>query len=737
MSDRRRITTELLIAICAVLPVLVGLSLFVPVVIHYHTPNIRISDSELQEWFEYALQNEALIKELNTHRAMGVHGQFTGAESVAMADELLGIRTDLPLASLPQTAVPAVQTPALRAALKNQLYRAGLVVCDIFLEAYEAGGDERYFDAALRYALEFSDYSASMWLPRGLDLNDHAIALRVLVISRLLEKLAGRGDVSDPEDARDLLIALDAAVRLLAKRRQFTYRSNHGLMQSMGVMHAAIVAPFLPGVKENLQWIFERTDQQLKYFVTPDGVITEHSAGYQEFGLSLLAETFRYLTVLGRPIKEDWRRRYQSALEFYDHLVRPDETLPRHGDTHGKAEGIALAKISEDGLRVALIEGAASAPVESVWLSEEFGYWSERQADWHLLASWANFVAGAHKHADELSLIFWMDGEEWWTAGGYWSYGREIRRQGINWNGSNAPHLRDEPRRSVRASSLQAWYEAADLSLLHLRRDNDAGYFVDRTILRIANEIWVVIDAGGGEPEQLTDTVWLTSPTVVAAPTRDNPQLYDFRSNRSNSALGVQVLLGPGAMQKRLHASRSPFGGWVAEQGIEQPSNALLLTAPAQSWTGMAWQSRSGTTSAPPGAIGSIQWESVESWAIRVRNQDSVKTISRRGSKLTLRNGTDTQLMDLRRPLQRDQSRVAERAFAELQASIPPHRDYLASRIKTFRTALLAAGVQALALLLLVWWLRKKVSFAAPALLLLAASHIAFGVWLHVVYFAP
>src|SRR5690606_38775384 len=122
---------------------------------------------------------------------------------------------------------------------------------------------------------------------------------------------------------------------------------------------------------------------QMEYFVSEDGVVLEHSAGYHEFGLALIERLIRYFTLLDREVPDEWIAKHARAVEFYRHLRRVDGTLPRHGDTRGRASE-AMA-----------VHGRRQA---ETFLSEDFGYFSARGGG-HLLLTWANFPSRAHKHA--------------------------------------------------------------------------------------------------------------------------------------------------------------------------------------------------------------------------------------------------------------------------------------------------------------------------------------------------
>ncbi len=722
--------------VCTALPFIVGVSVFLPVLAHYHTTTTVLTNEQVAAWIEYAQRNRRVIDEFNSFRVMAVHGKYVGEDAIRLSEQVLEGELEVPGWQLVEINQSFSGDDVLQGTPSNRLDLSGLLVSDILLEAYRYSRSSKYLDAAANYAISLAEYEQSMWLPHSYIWNDHAVALRVQVISRILAAIAFQREDVDVRAVGSLLTALDRSVRQLSKRDAFACSTNHGLMQSMGVMHAAIIAPALPSVGENLNSIIERTDRQLRYFVSRSGVITEHSTMYQEFGLGLLTVIAKYLTILDPPISEDWRQRYQNALEYYDQLLRPDGTLPRHGDTHGISYGLVEAIIDEDGESARVLNHAYSATEQAVWMSEDFGYWSEWRSGAHLLVAWASFAAGAHKHADELSIIFWMDGEEWWTAGGYWDYGRPIRKEGIGWNGSNAPHARDEPTYSARVARATAWYSDASISFLQLNRTLGSGYSVDRTVIRLFDDNWIIVDVPADKTQPLTDSVWQTMPAVRIEQHPDKDSLFTMGSANSDSKLDVQVLLGADSTSLWLYGSDSPFGGWISDQGIERKAKALLLTAPARSWSGLAWRRQLDSQLPAVPVVDEISWDSSDSWTVIAQTNGDKVTLRREGGRLYLSTKLEETSALIETAGERQELAAAEDAFGQLQSEFPRFRGNLPLRLKIFKLALLAGCIQLIALLFLRRWLRGN-PYSLPGLAVLAVSHLLFGVWLHLVYFAP
>ncbi len=164
-----------------------------------------------------------------------------------------------------------------------------------------------------------------------------------------------------------------------------------------------------------------------------DGVIRENSAGYQAWGLDMLAMTFRCMTLLGEPVPASWAERYEAGLRFLDSLGRPDGTLPATGDTDGApTSGFPwVTTVDAVGRASGLEPYRPGRPDRAETLDAAAGYW----ISWHDLerwpdptsasqtvVTWAAPPARAHEHADEPSVLIWADGVSWLTSVGYWPY---------------------------------------------------------------------------------------------------------------------------------------------------------------------------------------------------------------------------------------------------------------------------------------------------------------------------
>ena len=148
-------------------------------------------------------------------------------------------------------------------------------------------------------------------------------------------------------------------------------------------------------------------------------------------------------------------RKIDCAQRVYASLRRPDGSLPVFGDSGDETYPLGPPVAAFDSERRA--QKLAYAPewrpteANSVFPVSGLSVWWEGLELWpnapdlsQTVVTWSNFAGHGHKHADEMSVLFWAGGQTWWSNVGYWPYGNEARADAESWAGSNAPHLVDE-----------------------------------------------------------------------------------------------------------------------------------------------------------------------------------------------------------------------------------------------------------------------------------------------------
>ena len=711
-------TTFLLIA-CCIAPFIVGASVYFPIASKYWSANPNLDQSHVEALKQRVSDNAELLNMVSNSADFGIRLSIGDTELVSAASGILDGNIDVRKYGAASITLPFSAETLTSAPPSIQLPLASLLPANMLLDAYFVTGDAKFLNGSLQRAVSFLAIEGGLLLPNELIWNDHAIAVRTVYFCRLLMALVV-ADTADDADFIYLLRALDRHVQMLSADGLYTFKSNHGLMQNIAFLKAAVFVPFLPSIEKGLEKVIARTGRQIELLVSEDGVFTEHSTGYQEFNINLLQQLMSTIGALNRKIPDQWVARYEAAIEFYLHTRRPDESLPRQGDTLGPSDEL------QD-----LPNGLLRQPI---WFSPEFGYWSQWQNDAHLFVNWALFPSLVHKHADELSVHFWAAREDWFTASGYWPYGDIRRAEAIGWRGSNAPHELGEKPGSQRKSSVIGSHADNVLTLLHLRRVTDSGYSVDRIFINIV-DLWLVIDAPASG-DAVTQSIWQLPPSVSPIKSSDKDPRFVLRSDRSTASLAVEIAHGDGGDHSWVQGEESPFGGWYAGSDGVSSAPAIIIETAASSWSTMAWKVSKETDKKPYKLMELISWDSAESWTIEISSSSGPATLQREGKHLTYDHSIKRHDAVMQVPMLDKGYDAAVTAYFKEDAQYPAKRDFLPWRFKVFVLAMVASFLQCVFLILLRNSLRRLGGVGVTMLSLLLVAHTGIGFWLHMVYFS-
>lgn len=446
---------------------------------------------------------------------------------------------------------------------------ASLGTVSLLLGSYTATRDQRFLDAALQETLAFNEVDTWRLVPRGLLWNDHALAARVQTLALLWSLVRERNDL-DPATARSVLQLADRTGARLAKSELYNSRTNHGIMQNIGLIQLAVAFPTLPRAEYFKSLGCTRIAKQMRYYIDADGPVLEHSAGYHEFGRDLLIKAIRLFESGGCPIPPDWRRLLLRVTEFSHLLQRPDRTLPVYGNTdHAPrtTEESVDPKIAP--MPASRLYGVAGFAVG--WRGTEA--WPLAQNLSQTVVTWSNFPSRAHKHADDMAIAVWAQGRPWLTNSGYWPYGAEGFGDANGWRGSNAPHFQGESPRAIRETVLLGAGASRSVSAIDLERRLPQGASVRRQIVEVDGNTWIVLDSAAGAQGQFIESLWTTMPEtkVHAAGERE----FLLRSIDSMGAARL-ILAGPLASTPAIRlGSLTPFGGWIVRAGRPTPAPAI------------------------------------------------------------------------------------------------------------------------------------------------------------------
>ncbi|MGH8501156.1 MAG: heparinase II/III family protein [Gammaproteobacteria bacterium] len=724
-------------------PFLVFVLIWIPEINHYYVATPSLSDELVADLRH--IPSDLGLDEVNASSLiLGFNYAEDGMQAARLSDEILAGK--LALHGYPTAAV----TPSFSAADLDQasptlsLHVASLIVPDILLAAYAATGKQRYFDAAREYVVRFSQFERETWLSNDFLWNDHAIAARVFVLSRFWRQYRSHSSY-DPHTAKMLMQAVARHAEFLAKPGHFTFATNHGVMQNLALLQLCVAFPELPGTSRYQKLVVKRLTDQLKFYVSPEGVVLEHSAGYHAVGVMLLREIFKRMRTLSLAVPSEWREKYAKAIDFLAQIKRPDGSLPRFGNTTGGATDtpqLADFKLREETEGFKTYGGQARSRSSFIAAISGYSVWWDKFQDKarpnnlaQTVIAWSRFPGHGHKHADEMSVLLWAHGQDWWTNVGYWPYGDELYEQAQSWQGSNAPHRVDEPKNSERDTRVlyQGWSD--DLAFLELQRAGPDGYRARRQIMQLMGDTWLIIDEVADPTDHHSRVVWTASPNITVEPTGVKHG-YRLRGSRSHTALDLSIRGSDGVTVDRVTGSRTPFAGWVADFNDIRKAPAFSIEMPAKAWTASVWKLVPGTASNLEVNYRMARWENSSNWEMELPLPQGLITLRRDSEKLIL-DGKDSNRIEL--ALQhgadvRQQVKALYKHFASVAHAYEPFRDLRSYREKISYAILLLLMLQE------VFFFGHRRVFgtsgvsreALRALVLLCWSGL--GIWLPLIY---
>ncbi len=708
-----------LVLLSFVAPLLVLSTIWFPEFNHYYVSNVdeknaaRVAGNvqiKYQEKFDYF----DIILEVGIER-----GGYT-----AIAEGILQGKMALP--HFPATSINPVFDPEdlEQGSLTYELLLSGLVVPNVLLEAYKETGERRYVDQARQYLENFLRYERSAWLPKGFLWNDHAVVARVYALSRFVQFYL----LEEVEDVfiYELLNGIYRAAEYLRRGDHYTYGTNHGVMQNLALLHVAVVFPDFTDAQNYSDLAQRRLAEQLKYYVSNEGYVLEHSPGYHEFGTLLVGAIANYLELMDKNRAAQWQEVHQGLLATYDTLRRPDGTLPAIGNTRNKAR--PLAELGWNRLwatqesRIYPVSGLAT-----LWQSKRR---DDSADESQMVINWSNFASRAHKHADELSLTYWSRGVSWITNVGYWPYGFPLQADALSWRGSNAPHWDGEPRKSRRETHLESYRLGNEFNFMQLRRREHSGYSARRQYYH-ADGLSIVIDSTEDEAARKSHVVWTLSPGLNLR-SHQNGYLIS-KPDRKDALFFWQA----GEYQRFVdQGSDYPFSGWVAYDNNVHETNSIVNDIGANGWLATFWM-ESADSEVTHVAVRDFEYFDAFNWRARVVTDSGKEKQVFREEGIIKIKGTDGlarefTLTNADSAKVADQVKVIDRAYHEVSKQYDRYYYLLPYREKVSAYIIFLLLLQLLSFTLLV---KKWPGLLLHFGILSNASWAGLGFWLHFSYF--
>lgn len=369
------------------------------------------------------------------------------------------------------------------------------------LAAYDNIGGKAHLDFALDVALDWLDRFPSIdgssspfaWY-------DMAVGVRAYRLAYLLDAIA-----RDPERSDDVVSLLLGGLRLhaecLADEKRFASHSNHGFYQVMGQLAMARRFPDLPEIAAASSQGRKRLAALVDAHFTTEGIHREHSPQYHRLVLIPL-RALQKAELVTDLHQEDFCERIEEALAWF---VTPARRFAMFGDTD--REGIVSSFADRypcASLAFAMSGGGfGESPDVPTRGFPESGYvvfrdrWPSGEhdfADCSYLAQTCAFHSQVHKHADDLSFVWFDRGCDIFTDAGRFGYvgktelDSELRAEGFWYSDPHRIYVestrshntvevdaRSNPRSGVQpyGSALTQWGERGDVRFSESRFANE------------------------------------------------------------------------------------------------------------------------------------------------------------------------------------------------------------------------------------------------------------------------
>lgn len=649
--------------------------IWIPELQHFYVPNETITEKLIEQGRTEPA--DAILEEIRSHRTASRNWKDE-AQIISSAEKLLKGRAEVQDFEPIEIHLPFDPSDLDRGASVWQLQVAGLVVPEVLLDAYKITGREEFYDMARDVMRAWAKYERQAWVDKGFLWNDHAIADRARTIAEFWRVYRRRRDYR-PEIAQEIWGFAARTAALLAKPDQYNFATNHGVMQNIALLHLCIAFPTLPRVEEYKHTAISRLKDELGFYIGPDGVVLEHSAEYDEYGLFLFGIAMRDAALLQLDVPSDWGPKYEAAKSFYREIRRPDGSLPSFGDTTlgQQSKSTPTTELDQNGRAGPLASRERVNIVAPLGFYPAEGYavlWDSLENRTALIDSsqtvlaWSHFPGHGHKHADEPSVDLWAHGHAWWTSVGYWPYDDPDRARAECWEGSNAPHLAGEKCGGQRTSNLLSYVRGPGFFAAETERRGPGALVVHRLMIHLSPSVWIIVDQSSGVPGNTLQTIWTTSPEI-SIEQLSAAGAYDLTAKGIQGKLRVYFAGAPTMSAKKLRGSRDPFAGWISEMSKPQATQAVVTEQPAENaWaiTTWVWDQGANHLQSPADLAHIVQWMDAQNWNVSLVLKTSTELVSRKGQLITVAHALPTgrppivQTFELASPPPQVASQIAE-----------------------------------------------------------------------------
>lgn len=301
---------------------------------------------------------------------------------------------------------------------------------DSAVRKYLSTGDEEYLYWSVSVATSWAKQVLAARKPFFMEWYDMALSLRSPRLAGLLHLAVRAGvDIATLQPLFELALAHQDAHEA---GESFNAKSNHGFYAARGQILLARWLACMPG----MTWLRDQGEERMELMIAqqflPDGGHAEHSPGYHRMLLRSFEQAYKQGVITSSAV----RARLDRASEALGWYVQPNGKLLPFGDSLPlnmlRSDSITLS----DYTNFLVTDGRRGEPnPHELFVLPDAGFAAVRTPqprssgqlkNTTYLAMAAGFHSQAHKHCDDLSIVWWHQGFEILVDAGRYGYGPQL-----------------------------------------------------------------------------------------------------------------------------------------------------------------------------------------------------------------------------------------------------------------------------------------------------------------------
>lgn len=606
---------------------LVIVSVWVPPVTNHYVSSANISSQNVENSRKTPHTN--ILSEMGRYMFGLPANNFSKNETIVYADNLINGIYSLPNSPVKNIEFPFKDSDLSKGHSSWQLSFSSLNIVDILVNAYIYSDNSMYLKKASTYLNAWYKYENNAYIPKGFLWNDHAIASRMGVYIKFWNQYR-ESQIFDIKIAKNILQLVSLTAKHLAKEEQFTFSTNHGVMQNLSLMRFSLAFPELDTNDELWNLGLTRLTDQLGFIINNEGIVLEHSAEYHIFGYQLLGEALRYMTLKKTTIPLSFIKKYELAKQFINIICQPEtKTLPRLGDTTTSkhCENIYTGEIKNGEIQPLTIIKSTSPPrIPAIYPAAGYAIsWlnSPTSENTQTVFNSSYHKGHGHKHADDLSINVMSNNIRWLTASGYYPYIYSGRTKAVSWQGSNAPHFKDEDTLIERSSLIQGSYSNENIMFVDALRQNSDNSHIRRQLFQF-DKNWIILDSFSSSMKQDIETIWYADKGLNIDSKNENPLSYIISNSDNPIFMDVNVSSSsnttPIFSSEEVELYRKPVTVNTLQWNLPKTTEWSIFSASII---------ESSSTVKKPTTVKMKKWDNDKQWKIQLSTSNTSFTLER------------------------------------------------------------------------------------------------------------